>query len=146
MITASSSSRLKLNQSKRGNAFNGSGSAGLIPQSNITLLSGVMTIKQDLPTCLTPPRQNSVTSSLLADQDWGLLNRGSLVAVVVIVVVCCCCCCCCCRRGTVSFPLTLLTTRGSLNTRLPSFCINSVLSFAELFNVECSMLMLDEGI
>src|SRR5919109_1423293 len=42
------------------------------------------------------------------------------------------------------FPLTPLTTSDPLNTRLPSFCRNSVLSFAELFSVECSMLMLDE--
>src|SRR5437763_4146955 len=64
MITASRSSKLKLNHSKRGYAFNPEVSPGLIPQSNITLLSGVTTIKQDLPTCFTPPRQNSITSSL----------------------------------------------------------------------------------
>src|SRR5215204_2075784 len=121
-----------------------------MPQSSITLVSGVTTTKQDLPTCLTPPRQNSITSSLLADHDGGLLDRLSVVSVVVVVVVVvaavCCCCCCCLRGGVVSFALKLLTIRGSLNTRLPSFCRNSVLSLAELFSVECSVLMLDEGI
>ena len=57
-----------------------------MPQSSITLVSGVTTTKQDLPTCLTPPRQNSITSSLLADHDGGLLDRPS-------VGECCCCCC-----------------------------------------------------
>src|SRR5829696_7503845 len=122
-----------------------------MPQSSITLVSGVTTTKQDLPTCLTPPRQNSITSSLLADHDGGLLDRPSVVSVVVVVVaaICCCCCCCCCPLrggGVVSFALKLLTIRDSLNTRLPSFCRNSVLSLAELFSLECSVLMLDEGI
>src|SRR5215211_9147748 len=119
-----------------------------MPQSSITLVSGVTTTKQDLPTCLTPPRQNSITSSLLADHDGGLLDRPSVVSVVVVVVAAVCCCCCCPLRGggVVSFALKLLTIRDSLNTRLPSFCRNSVLSLAELFSVECSVLMLDEGI
>src|SRR3712207_8818188 len=51
------------------------------------------------------------------------------------------------RGGIASLlPLTLLTTRDSLNTRLPSFCRNSVLSFAEVFKVECKVLMLDDRI
>src|SRR5215218_892219 len=114
-----------------------------MPQSSITLVSGVTTTKQDLPTCLTPPRQNSITSSLLADHDGDLLDRPSVVSVVVVAAVCCCCPL---RGGVVSFELKLLTIRDSLNTRLPSFCRNSVLSLAELFSVECSVLMLDEGI
>src|SRR4051812_32395674 len=119
-----------------------------MPQSSITLVSGVTTTKQDLPTCLTPPRQNSITSSLLIDHDGGLLDRASVGSVAVVVVIICCCCCCLrgCVVVVVSFPLTLLTIRDSLNTRLPSFCRNSVLSLAELFSVECSVLMLDEGI
>src|SRR5215213_231089 len=116
-----------------------------MPQSSITLVSVVTTTKQDLPTCLTPPRQNSITSSLLADHDGGLLDRPSVVSVVVVVAAVCCCCCPL-RGGVVSFALKLLTIRDSLNTRLPSFCRNSVLSLAELFSVECSVLMLDEGI
>src|SRR5919201_4294614 len=86
MITASSSFKLKLNQSKRGYAFNPKLSPGLIPQSSITLLSGVTTMKQDLPTCLTPPRQNSMTSSLLIGHDCccGDLTLGS------VVMICCC--------------------------------------------------------
>src|SRR5215210_3421436 len=118
-----------------------------MPQSSITLVSGVTTTKQDLPTCLTPPRQNSITSSLLADHEGGLLDRPSAVSVVVVVVAAVCCCCCfCLLGGVVSFALKLLTIRDSLNTRLPSFCRNSVLSLAELFSVECSVLMLDDGI
>src|SRR5215216_6181808 len=118
-----------------------------MPQSSITLVSGVTTTKQDLPTCLTPPRQNSITSSLLADHEGGLLDRPSAVSGVVVVLAAVCCCCCCLWRGVVvSFPFKLLTIRDSLNTRLPSFCRNSVLSLAEPFSVECSVLMLDEGI
>src|SRR5918998_536343 len=117
-----------------------------MPQSSITLVSGVTTTKQDLPTCLTPPRQNSITSSRLVDHDLGLLARGSPATAESIAAAVCCCCCCCRRGGIASFPLTLLTTRDSRNTRLPSFCRNSVLSFAELFRVECKVLMLDDGI
>src|SRR5215204_618481 len=94
-----------------------------MPQSSITLVSGVTTTKQELPTCLTPPRQNSITSSLLADHDGGLLDRPSVVSVAVVVVPAICCCCCCPLRGdVVSFVLKLLTIRDSLNTRLPSSC------------------------
>src|SRR5215203_5586100 len=111
-----------------------------MPQSSITLVSGVTTTKQDLPTCLTPPRQNSITSSLLADHDGGLLDRPSAVSVAVVVVPAICCCCPL-RGDVVSFMLKLLTISDSRNTRLPSFCRNSVLSLAELFSVECSVLM-----
>src|SRR5919197_1412891 len=131
MITASSSSKLKLNQSKRGYAFNPKLSPGLIPQSSITLLSGVTTIKHDLPTCLTPPRQKSMTSSLLVVQDWGFAEPGSLI-------VCCWCC-------ALTFPFPLPTTRNPLNIRLPSFCIKSVLSFADPLRVEWMILMLVDG-
>ena len=55
---------LKLNQSSLGKASRVETSPGLIPQSRMTLLSGVTTKKQDLPTCLTPPKQNNRTSSL----------------------------------------------------------------------------------
>src|SRR5215212_2481947 len=93
ITTASRSSRSKLNQSSRGYASRPDISPGFIPQSSITFVSGVTTTKQDLPTCLTPPRQNNITSSLLADHDWGLLDRASFVSAVVVLVVCCCCCC-----------------------------------------------------
>src|SRR5919197_2667788 len=140
ITTASRSSRSKLNQSSRGYALSPEISPGLMPQSSITLLSGVTTIKHDLPTCLTPPRQNSITSSLLVDHDWGLADLGSLMAVVTAAFFCCCRLC-----MLLLFPFMFLTTSDPLNTRLTSFCRNSVLSFAELFSVECRMLMLDEG-
>src|SRR4051812_9472361 len=96
----------------------------------MTLLSGVTTIKHDLPTCFTPPRQKSITSSLLVDQDWGLGESGSTSA--------------CWRPLPFSFPLP--TIRDPLKTRLPSFCIKSALSFADALSVEWMVLMLVEGI
>src|SRR5919198_5847050 len=130
MTTASKSSRSKLNQSSRGYALSPEISPGLIPQSSITLLSGVTTIKHDLPTCLTPPRQKSITSSLLADQSWGFAEPCSLV------VAC---------RYVAPFPLPLPITSDPLKIRLPSFCIKSVLSFADPLSVEWMMLMLVDG-
>src|SRR5919197_3812726 len=104
MITASSSSKLKLNQSKRGYAFNPKLSPGLIPQSSITLLSGVTTIKQDLPTCFTPPRQKSITSSLFDERYLGFPVGGSMAVT-----------------WCEPFPFPLLpTTSEPLKIRLPN--------------------------
>jgi hypothetical protein len=69
MTTASISPRSKLNQSSRGYAEIPNGSPGLMPQSSIILLSEVTTMKHDLPTCLTPPRQKITISSLFLILD-----------------------------------------------------------------------------
>ncbi len=126
ITTASRSSKLMLSQSRRGYASRPDASPGLMPQSSITLLSGVTTRKHDLPTCFTPPRQNSITSSrLVAHCGRGETSDGSLLPL--------------------PFSDTLPTTSEPLNSRLPSFCRKSVLSLAELFKVEWMVLMLVEG-
>src|SRR5438874_188132 len=133
MITASRSSKLKLNQSKRGYAFNPKASPGLIPQSNITLLSGVTTIKQDLPTCLTPPRQNNITSSLLIGHD---CCGGGLVLGSVVIICCCRSCLLCLFSSELPFMPLMFNIRGFRKILFPSSRKNTVLSLAEFFNVE----------